>query len=478
VSAFFNTTFLNTLKAGWTGGPVVMYMFPQAPAFTEASTDDTTVTDAYIGIDLITNLETTFGWGPSIRCPAQTSTVTVSGTLHLADVPQAFNLPDSMTETEVRALVFARDNGGPTTDQIMFGTDTLTSGGLILRGVDGIVPVYNSAADGLLLFMWYEVEAGAGAEVMPDAHEGRLLLDKGPPTTFYAARTQHVWVYPQRINFIANPSFENDTNFWRTNPTTTKSRLADAPPGAGVYSGRFTGPPNLIVESNMFPLTYGRRREDGWTIQLKARGEGTLKVGMLSWDDSMRTTITDWGRDSYTDADNQTIFGFRLSPGFNHIRTLRYAGDVTSGMLRLETDGTYLDIDQVCVEPGLLPTNGVDWPYFDGASFYGVKGDFSWYGNHPHASYSCWYDIRLATFGRLFGRNLSPEDQLPSGHFTDQDAAELGMAYQWVPAGTPVVAHMDVLYPNDPVSPLPPVIGSPLAYSTGEADLLGVTSPW
>lgn len=478
MSYSFNSTFLGMLKAGtWSGGPVVLYLYPQAPALTLTGAGGDGTSDAYMGIDHPSALQNTFGWGPPIRAAVKSATTGANGTLHYANLPDAFDVIDSMPDTLIRMFVFAVDHGNAGADQIMFMTDSLTKNGIILRGADGVIPAPNSAAaNGLTLFLWYDVPAGAAAGVMPNAVEGKLLIDKGPPSTFDPARSQHLWVYPQRMNMIANPSFENDTNFWRSNGTL--ARINEAPPGGGLHSGRVTGFPKLILESNLFPLSYGRRREQGLTMQLKVRGDGVLKVGLLSWDNTYADTATNWGHDTFhDDALGKDVLGWRLSPtSFSYIRTMRHVGEVTNGMLRLETDGTFMDIDQVQVEPGMLPVNGEDWPYFDGDSYFGQKGDFSWYGGHQHASFSCWYNARLATFGRLFGRQISPEDQLPSGHFTNRDAAAFGMAYDWVPAGTPIQAHLDVLYPNDPVSPLPAVTGSPLPYSTPSTD--GVASPW
>jgi hypothetical protein len=170
----------------------------------------------------------------------------------------------------------------------------------------------------------------------------------------------------------------------------------------------------------------------------------------------------------------------RWFPGevFINVRTHRYVGDVSTGMLRFECQGTYLLIDQICVEPGFLPHNYDDWLYFDGHSTqYGLPGDFSWYGD-PDNSYSMWYNHRTAVIGRLFSWGLDNEDQGVNRTITDVEVAQQGMVYEWVPAGTPVQEHLDVLYAYDPKTPIPPVVGDVLPYKTGPLDALGVTDPW
>jgi hypothetical protein len=128
-----------------------------------------------------------------------------------------------------------------------------------------------------------------------------------------------------------------------------------------------------------------------------------------------------------------------------------------------------------------MPANNNDWPYFDGDSEYGAREDFSWYGGtaNRHVSYSCWYNLRVSTFGRLFAQRV---DQTPAT-LTDDEAEQQGLAYQWVPAGTPVIGHLNVLYPNDPMwnesRPLVPYAGPILAYRTDAApSLQNIVSPW
>lgn len=498
MSYYFTTQFLTLLKSGWAGGNVQMYLFPQAPSLVYGEGEGAVATTtAYAGINKIPTLVQSIGWGSAyVAGPMLPVTVTanINGTTRNVvqiDPSSRFQLPGGTATTPVMAIGFAIDNGAPVTgDDLMFVTTSVSTPPLLLHALDGIAPAVDATlANKRVLFYWDTVPPGSDAAVLPNAVEGTLLIERATPP-FEAARTQHIWVYPQRLNLIANPSFELATNFWRTSATGSVARLPDAPPGGGSSCGRVTGTAvPVVLESDVFPLRYGRRRESGLTIQLQARGAGILKVGLISWESDYRVSVADWGNEpnGASRPDDTTKSWLLGGGGFTQIRTIRYFGEAVAGMLRLEyrpydasvTTGIF-DVDQVCVEPGVLPTNGNDWPYFDGATTYGAREDFSWYGGESfhHASYSCWYNLRNSTFGRLFAWKVDASTPL-----TDDEAALQGLAYQWVPAGTPVHGHLDVLYPDDPMwnepRALVPYTGPILPYRTEAApSLQNVTSPW
>ena len=569
MSYFFNTAFLAALKANETimnGASVKMVLFPYAPTFV----DDEGVADArYAGINSIDTLATTLGWGPYIP-QTVTDLIYVNTT---AAVPakyvmmtDPFELPDDFPTTHVRAIAFVYMGPNvPMTNNIIFVTDTPLSGGTVLLATDAVTALPDAnpgfTTDKKWLFSWSAEDPAAALSML----EGPLVLFKGP-RPFDQAKTQHCWIYPQRINYIANPSFELNDDFWRGNGDVVQTELAfptarvgttqnivlsglqpidalnvvagdrvlvkkqllpaehgvyvaatgawtratDADSevdlfnslvyvkngsqqglwrcvtpkpitvgttslvydqfywGAGNYSGKMTGTAPVIMESNSFPMNLPLKKEEGWTIQALIRSDGEVKVGLLSWEPSFFATATDWG---------PVEESWHPNDGYIAMRTIRQVGDVTVGMLRLESNGTYLEVDQVCVEPGMFPANKVDWPYFDGSNLFSLPGSFSWYGN-PHASYSCFYNNRQAVMGRLFQWGLDPEDQGPGGVITDEETIKWGMVYQWVPAGTPVQEHFDVLYPNDPKTAIPAVTGSPIPYKVDATDKLGVVNPW
>jgi len=487
VSHYFTSAFLSTLKAGWAGGSVQMYLFPKAPALVYGEGDGAATTTAYAGINKVPTLVNSLGWGSTyVAGPALTVTVSTVGSRHVAEIALSsrFVIPPGTVTTPVQAIGFALDVGAPASDNLMFVTDAGFLDPPLLHASDGVVPAVDTTLSSKrVLFYWDDVSAGADAATMPNASTGTLLVERAA-VPFETARTQHVWIYPQRLNLVPNPSFEQTTNFWRSNGSI--ARVAEAPPGAGTNCGRVTGTAlPLVLESDIFPLLYGRRRESGLTIQMQVRGAGTLKVGLITWDADYRVTMANWGYEPLSDG--EWTPSWPLGSGFTHVRTIRDIGEAVSGMLRLEfmpydtsIGSGVFDVDQVCAEPGNLPDNGNDWPYFDGDTKYGAHEDFSWYGGtaNAHASYSCWYNLRNSTFGRLFAWKVDASTPL-----TDAEAAKQGLAYQWVPAGIQVHGHLDVLYPGDPMwnepRPLVPYAGPVLPYLTPAAPSeQNIVSPW
>ena len=232
-----------------------------------------------------------------------------------------------------------------------------------------------------------------------------------------------------------------------------------------------------VMESNVFATQLGEHDSEYWTIQLMAKGTGTLKVGLVYWDLDYRITGVDWGERPPREKENQTRTYFEewvLSPsGWMHIATHRHAPEGHLAMVRLECSGD-LTIDRVLCERDHLK----DWAYFDGDDTFGARDDFSWYGgmtDYQGASYSLWYNHRKAVTGRLFARTVDPND--PTQNVTDEDMEEQGLAYRWVPAGTTVVPHLDVFYPFDPRNPLPPKPAGVMPYYT-VSDPDGVGDPW
>ena len=297
----------------------------------------------------------------------------------------------------------------------------------------------------------------------PDPLEGPLVLSRGSPE-FEVSGSQHAWLYPQRANMVANPSFEKPgTGFWSGNAAL--SRVSGGAPGGGAWAGQCGGTGGYcIMESNIFPTQMGELNAEQWTVQLMAKGTGRLKVGFVFWDADYRVTAVDWGTDEEWNLSAVT---------WTHVATHRHAPEGHIAMLRLELEGSGLTIDKVLAERGYLK----DWPYFDGDERYGARDDFSWYGgtNRQGASYSLWYNHRKAVTGRLFARTVDPND--PESNVTDEDMEEQGLVYRWVPAGITVVPHLDIFYPFDVQNPLPPKAAGILPrYSVGTPD--GVSNPW
>jgi len=378
----------------------------------------------------------------------------------------------TLADTEVAGFAFllVGTYGGKVDPIVMVTTSPFDVGPQILRATDGItanpdigLPVPPPPSNNRWLFSW--ADAAGGATQVTSMVEGPLSVYQGAPP-FEVSHTQHVWLYPQRVNMIANPSFESasvNTGYWSTNGSASRVAIPNAalvgPTGspAGAWSGRFQKAGTVIAESNWFPT----QREEDWTIQLHAKGTGKLKVGFVAWNDEFNVLGTDWGTQTWT----------LNASSFIHISTCRTVAQAYQALIRLECDGGDLTIDQVLCEKGLLP----DWDYFDGDSTYGARDDYMWYGGEVRkgGTYSLWYNNKRTIYGRMFGREVDS-----TALITDDVIAERGFIYKWVPAGTFINAHLGVLYPNDPMAPVPAKVAGVIAYRSGVSDTAGVVNPW
>jgi hypothetical protein len=105
-----------------------------------------------------------------------------------------------------------------------------------------------------------------------------------------------------------------------------------------------------------------------------------------------------------------------------------------SGFLVVANGG--FDIDLVMLEASADLND-----YFAGDSQTGILGDFSWQGT-THQSLSFWYNNKYLVGARLFGT------------YTTGLVQKNGLVYDWVPAGTSIYTHWDVLSTNDTKQPL------------------------
>ena len=143
------------------------------------------------------------------------------------------------------ALILEGSYAG-TTDPIIYLTDTPFEGGIVMHQDDSLIarPV-PALAGNRSLFAWPVWFTGQ-TTVLPV--EGSVAVLLAPPS-FEAAYTQHAWLVPQRVNMVANPSFETNpgTNHWRSSATFTQRA---AP--------RRRSPPHRVVGACVRPL-----RRDG-----------------------------------------------------------------------------------------------------------------------------------------------------------------------------------------------------------------------
>ena len=394
------------------------------------------------GIQTLSDLSTQLGWSlPQTPTMTQTvGTMTVGNSVYvISNVP--FRNQAGWTEKRIVAAAFVYVGAlGGETDPVIFITNTPFVNTTVALD-DTLISLPNTTLAGnRAVFQWAVPPVGA-PQLFPT--EGPLFIYKAPPA-FESSHQQHLWLYPQRVNLVANPSFEGGTNHWRSSGAIT--RINEGAPGGGAWSGQFAGTAPVAAESNLFPLSLPISAGDLWTIQAMVRGEGTLKVGLISWEPDFEQTRADWGEDEW-----------ELSPdAFTQVWAMRHAGETTTGLVRLETNGDTLIVDNVLAEPDWLR----DWPYFDGDTTYGARDDFSWYGgeNRKGQTYSLWYNHRNAVVGRMFAWSISDDDFT----VTDAEVEKQGFVYGWVPAGVRVTPHLDVLYQGDIRAAIPDVAGTPI----------------
>jgi hypothetical protein len=417
----------------------------------------------YTAIDSIADLAAVPGWSAPLSPNSATHPVgsATAGTVTYCIDNNSFVMGGGWVQSTVSAAALVLV-GSP--DVVILVTDDPFGGrSIVMDPDDSLIARPISAIPGnRALFSWPVFVVGS-TQVVPSANDTVALLEA--PPDYEMAYTQHAWVYPQRANFIANPSFEASpgTNHWRGSfARLVGTESVPAAPGGGVAFGRFTGG---VAESNVFPLSTSLRVDDLWTIQAMVRGTGKLRIGLISWEPEYTSTRSDWGPD--TDV-------WTLPPdGWLHVYALRHAAESTSGLVRFECDGGTFDLDNVLAESDWLK----DWPYFDGDSTYGARGDYSWYGGNDRKrkTYSLWYNHKRAVTGRLFAWDISSEDFI----ITDEEVEEQGFVYKWVPAGVRVTPHLDVLYPGDIQEIVPDNAGTPVTpYKVDDDDAMGVTDPW
>jgi len=230
-------------------------------------------------------------------------------------------------------------------------------------------------------------------------------------------RTQHVYLFPQRINYVPNPSFEDLGLFgWRAKVGLTRQiGGVDSPNKAyGRVAGtRLESLPVLLTGQFFCASAYVRAVSATW-----------VKFGLCNWD-------TGWLPSSDSLSDQMPVTNTWTRHSFVELVPDNMAG---SGFL-VVSDGSF-DIDLVLLEGSADVKD-----YFDGDSQTGIIGDFSWQGI-THKTLSFWYNNRYLVGARLFGT------------YTNGAIAKQGLVYVWVPAGTSIYTHWDRTSIYDTGAPL------------------------
>lgn len=293
------------------------------------------------------------------------------------------------------------------TDSWLFITDDMFGNVVSPGAVVGIASIPK------VLFSF--VTRGTGPSMTADMALGAVVQSPGP-STWESARIQHCYLYPQRVNYIANPSFEDVGMFgWRSDAALT--RVVGGVDVASNYFGRTAG---KVVQALSVP-TQGRMR---FSVYVRKQAGTKVTLGLVCLDESYGILTTSQGveRPLYGD---WARYDDLLIP----------SDDCVAVIPQISSDGTF-DFD-LCLLEATDPLHD----YFDGDSQTGAPNDFSWQGQQSQ-SYSCYYNNRHVTAARLFGGYFNGQVTLPC------------LVQDWVPTGTAVYTHWDVLSVNDTKHPL------------------------
>lgn len=182
-------------------------------------------------------------------------------------------------------------------EYVIFATDTpfRQKTKTVFRNGDGISGLLDILTNNRWLFGW-----SASNGILNSVAEGTTALYTGPPK-FESSRLQHVWLFPQRVNYAANPSFEYSDGFWQSNKgsLTRVSESGGYPSAHSGYVGaqiplsplpQFAPTDRLYVRSSkFFP------NERTITFQLMAKGHGTVRVGLETYSRDYMEHSADWG---------------------------------------------------------------------------------------------------------------------------------------------------------------------------------------
>lgn len=291
-----------------------------------------------------------------------------------------------------------------------------------------------------------------------------LLLDT---PEWEGAHSHHMWIQPQRVNYIANPSFENAGNSISGenlltesgSSVTTESSVALITEGgtaspwwrAGSISGvgesfvnRVVGGidteriycghvqsytsdlySTLVLESNLFPNT------SGWfSVSFYASGDGDLRFGLVANDYSYTVTI-------FMCSESFTLTGGSATSSFRKFTGLfRALPDTADYHFRVEFLGEEFWIDNVLVDP-----NPGQYDYFDGNSTHSLPEDFQWMNDSSDAHFSMWYNNYQNSKARLV-----------SAFDTTDGVYKPGLVDSWSPTGASVTVHWDAVSPITPLN--------------------------
>lgn len=264
-----------------------------------------------------------------------------------------------------------------------------------------------------------------------------LLMDTSIPK-WEPPYTQHIWFEPQRINFMANPSFENGGNFWRASIMDEEAPICEVESyNNGLNTERpFVGhvfatdsydveePYPLVLESNFFPKMYR------WlSISFKISGEGTFNFGIV-------VNNIDYCEPVYLRSSEITLSGGTGDSGFQEYNALiQVPDDVKEAQFRVEFQASDPEVKEFWIDDVLVDPSEGQYRYFDGNFTDSLTDDYRWMGgqDYENAHFSVWYNNFKNTSSRINGS-------------VDENGVFIpGLTNDWVPNGTTITTHWNAV---------------------------------
>jgi hypothetical protein len=280
------------------------------------------------------------------------------------------------------------------------------------------------------------VSAGTATLKSSKFSAGYNLLSLSSPK-WEAPHAHHMWLEPQRTNFIANPSLERVTSstidYWRVGSTITADTvtLTQATRNASdsrPYCGHVSSTGNsgrLVLESNFFPKT------SHWaSISFDVSGTGSVRYGLVVFP-------TSYSSPAYIRSDDISLTGGNATSNYRTLTALvQVPDDIVEAVFRIEFTGSDFWVDNVMVDP-----HESQFTYFDGDSDLSLPDDFRWMGGTDYANrhFSMWYNNFKNTNARLTGAVDSTTNTYVEG-----------LAEQWAPNGAAISAHWNAVTPITP----------------------------
>ena len=287
------------------------------------------------------------------------------------------------------------------------------------------------------LFSYGEVDAGGDRSHGWNFLPGDLSVIV-PAVQWETSRCAHVWIDPQRINYVTNPSFRFSPNVhgWRSNATMTQDSGGISRSGLS-NCAHLSGPSDIVLESNFFPT---KSITETWCVSAEVSGAGRFRVGIVFFPPSMDPAAalyihTPWHT---FDATVDAPLGSSDQSSFHRLFASLPAPDTTKeACVRIEFEDAGSSgcwVDEVFAGPEDGPGT-----YFDAAWPLGQPADYTWYGGFANKSYSLFYNDRTNLKSLMFGYLVDPPVE-------GQPPRYSGEVEKWVPEGVNVVAHWNDVF--------------------------------